>query len=817
MRKLPLWLAFFSIAPLAAETLCEMPKALFLSSKHIEGKGVGYHHGYTSLQAFFAPAYWVQGPFMPLLDFRVHIFNNGLPAANAGIGLRYLSKRTWGVNAFYDFRETDRKNYSQIGVGLESLGKVWDFRINGYLPIFEKTTSLYNTHFSHFSGHSMILSNRQQFAFKSLQAEIGTHAIKVRHRPAYLAMGPYYLAGHGKATWGGKGRFGFTFFDYMGVEASASYDSLFQWIGQGQISLTIPFGPKKSKPLRWSSSCPTEKQIARQACQRIDRNEIIPIDTRKVYTKAINPTTQEPYVFWFVNNESHSNGTYESPYPTLLQAQKASSTNDVIYVFPGNGTDQGMRDGFIMKDGQRLFGSGIKQSVPVLQSGATFSIAIPAETTTFPRIALSQTPVSERGVIVLADNCEVSGLHITSIDDFLGTKIGAIVGGPTDSAISQDPGVKNPWIHNNVIEGRYYQAAIYLHNSDNCIKIQNNQLSDIEAFCGISVLQDISPSSKKTTISHNTLLNLSGDGIYVQNAPDMLIENQTIKIVKNTVSNTAVNGISVVNMGDPLGSTIEKQSIKVSSNTISNVVDNGIFILNSDSMHIADQTITLCNNTISDCQTGRGIFFDNNGTRIVIDSQYTLIKKNTISNIALEGVLFLNYNEVDINEQTTLMEKNTANNCNVGGLAFSNSLTITSHNQVIGITNNTVSAAAAAGITFQNDGLTVENPPCVSIQNNLIDAALVDGLFITSYSDTQSNISLSNNTVTNTGSNRSLVVNTNNDSEICINITNNILDHDIVFVPLDTSNILVPPLENNQYEDIVGGYTPAPAGACDCQ
>lgn len=817
MRKLPLWLAFFSIAPLAAETVCEMPKALFLSSKHVEGKGVGYHHGYTSLEAFFAPAYWVQGRFLPLLDFRVHIFNNGLPAANAGIGLRYLSKRTWGVNAFYDFRETKRKNYNQISVGLESLGKVWDFRVNGYLPILQKTTSLYNTHFSHFSGHSMMLSNNQQFAFKSLQAEIGTHAIKVRHRPAYLAMGPYYLAGYGKATWGGRGRFGFDFFNYMRAEASVSYDSLFQWIGQGQIRLTVPFGPKKARSLKWSSSCRTEKQIARQAVQRIDRNEIIPIDTRTVYTKAINPTTNEPYVFWFVDNESHGHGTYESAYPTLLQAEHASSANDVIYAFPGNGTDKGMRDGIILKEGQRLFGSGVKQSVPVLQQGSIFSISIPKESSTYPLISLSETPVITRGIVVLADNCEVSGVHISSIDDFLGTKVGAIVGGPTANAISQDPGVKNPLIHNNVIEGTYYVAGIFLHNSNHSVTIENNQLSNIRAFSGISVLQDISPSTKKTKITGNTLDTMSGDGIYVQNGPDMLIENQTIIASHNTVINTSVNGISVANLGDPISSRIQEQSIKMISNTISNVADNGIFILNTDNIHIVDQTVAIAHNKISDCLTGRGVFFDNNGTSMVIDLQSTTIKKNTISDIALEGVLFLNYNEVAINTQNTTIDKNTMSTCAVGGLAFSNSLTITSQNQVATITNNTISSAAQSGITIQNDGLTIETPPCIFIQNNTLDGSAIDGFFITSFSDTRMNVNLSGNTVSNTAVNRSLVVNSNDVSEICMNITNNIFDKDIIFAPLDASNIDVAPLENNQYEDIIGGYNPVPAGTCDCQ
>lgn len=68
-----------------------------LSIRHIEGGGIGYSQGYTTLEGFFAPN--PEGlPLMPFLDLRGHVFNNGKMAANGGLGLRgILGSRAYGL------------------------------------------------------------------------------------------------------------------------------------------------------------------------------------------------------------------------------------------------------------------------------------------------------------------------------------------------------------------------------------------------------------------------------------------------------------------------------------------------------------------------------------------------------------------------------------------------------------------------------------------------------------------------------------------------------------------------------------------------
>ena len=68
---------------------------------------------------------------------------------------------------------------------------------------------------------------------------------------------------------------------------------------------------------------------------------------------------------WFVNNTSPApgSGTFESPFPTLIQAQDASAPNDIIYVFTGDGTDKGMNAGIMLQKGQQLFGASINHTI----------------------------------------------------------------------------------------------------------------------------------------------------------------------------------------------------------------------------------------------------------------------------------------------------------------------------------------------------------------------------------------------------------------------------------------------------------------------
>ena len=788
---------------------------LQITVKHIEGKGIGYRNGYSTLEGFFAPTHKIIGNWIPFIDARMHVFDNGNPAANAGGGVRYLSKRAWGLNTYYDFRKTSHKNYNQVSLGLESLGEIWDFRINGYLPILGKQSSVFDIKFDHFSGHSMILGRKKEFALKSIQAEVATHALKIRNAPAYLAAGPYYLAGSGETTWGGKARLAFNFFDHFTAEGIFSYDNLFKAICQGRVSLNLPLGPKR--PIPFSKK---ERKKLEYAHQRVDRNEIIPTDQARFNAVAIDPASQKPYVFWFVDNTStckgSCNGTFESPYPLLAQAENSAEKYNVIYVYQGNKTDRNLDTGFIMKDNQRLLGTGISQIFPTQQKHSILNVVVPSMTDHFPLITLNNVPDQNRGVIVLADSCEVAGIHITSTSNFLGKKLAAVLGGPADTVASPLLGVKNASIHNNVIEGTFYEGGIYLHNSTGSILVANNTLEGITALNAITSINDISHVKLSTNISDNIITTASESGIYFQNTTGTTVSNQTILIADNHIEGCKTNSISIVNNGDTLPSSIIKQDIQIIDNKIVKSGENGIFILNNKTASIASQTAIIQDNKVTTCDNGRGIYFFNNGTDMIIVSQTIEILSNITDDTSLEGIYVSNYNDILIKEQNTLISDNNINESQTTGLSFTNNLTITSQNQLAILQRNIITNSSEGGIYLQNQGPSTSSPLCLLIRDNIIDSSVSFGITTGTFSASTTNAAFNNNKTTNTKSAISLGLTSNNTSTLCVNITENTLDKNIVFDETITSELLVAPLVDNIFVDITGTYTPVPEGTCDC-
>ena len=226
--------------------------------RHVEGKGVGYSLGYTTIQVFFSPD---NEKCIPLLDLRGHIFDDGKFAANVGLGFRYPSSWVCGMNAYYDYRQTSHFHYNQFTLGLEALGTWIDFRLNGYIPVGKKQSIRKDRH-------------EQELAFKGVNAEMGIHLFKNDKTVLYGAFGPYYLEGNGRNAWGGEARFSVTFLDHVRFEVNGSYDSFFRWIGQGQISLMYFFG--NDKQLKHpQKTCYEERVLRDRVSQWIDRYEII--------------------------------------------------------------------------------------------------------------------------------------------------------------------------------------------------------------------------------------------------------------------------------------------------------------------------------------------------------------------------------------------------------------------------------------------------------------------------------------------------------------------------------------------------------------
>ncbi len=268
------------------------PHHMRVDARYTTPEGIGFNTGYTTLEGFFTTRFSCDDSWRPFLDLRGHAFDNGKFAANAGGGFRYLSgSRLWGLNAYYDYRNAKRQHYNQVAAGVECLGRVWDFRLNGYLPVGAKESPHYHTH-SQFQRSHLLIHYSRAFAMKGANAEVGAH-VNMESTPLYFAAGPYYLTSEHKTTWGGELRARIEFaYRYVRIEGMAAYDHFFKWIGQAQISVNVPFGPRIKTQDR--SCIPLLDQ---RSVQPVDRFEIIPQGKFRAVTRAIDPATGKPWVF----------------------------------------------------------------------------------------------------------------------------------------------------------------------------------------------------------------------------------------------------------------------------------------------------------------------------------------------------------------------------------------------------------------------------------------------------------------------------------------------------------------------------------------
>ncbi len=340
------------ITTILMTSLCAVDSELSL--RHRESQSVGYNQGYSTLDYSLTCE---QAKYEFLFNLRGHLFNDAKSAGNIGFGFRYFlneDSSRLGINLYYDFRDTSHFFAHQAAGGLEWVSREVDVRINGYLP-FGQQRSFHEYTFKGFSGNSVLVKRKLYATLPCVEGEVGTPLAK----PFYFAIGTYYLfpqSSHslrvGDAL-GAKVRFDVDLGRYLTLGALITHDRLFHTRVQGVLSLHIPLGPWKSK----------EKLKERPRDLQhlpIVRNEIIPVQSRRDSKIPFFSSKNELVRFVFIDNTAAplGNGTFERPFSSLKEAEALSQENDVLYVFPGDGTPRRMNEGIVLKEGQLLASSG---------------------------------------------------------------------------------------------------------------------------------------------------------------------------------------------------------------------------------------------------------------------------------------------------------------------------------------------------------------------------------------------------------------------------------------------------------------------------
>lgn len=509
---------------IADQIACEeTPKEASLTFRHREPNGIGYSPGYSSVDLFYAPD--TKSSAYPFIDLRSHFFNNGKVALNTGVGLRYLpdtSSVIVGGNLYWDFRQAKHTHFNQFGAGLEFLWPRWDIRINGYFPTNRKKHyhKYLNTVFQEFKGNNAYYVKKYELGMIGGDVELGYLLYNSKNFNWEGDAGFYYFNGDfNKHATGGLLRTKLFITDYVVLEGQVSYDNLFNWIGQGELSLRIPFG-KRVPRSTCRNLCPDDLlSLERKLVDKPQRFEIIVTKSVKKKHRVRGPQGNI-LNFVFVNNTSSSNGTIESPFPTLAQAQAASQPGDIIYIFPGDGTTTGMDTGINLQDNQSLVGSGVDFTL----STSLGTMTIPAQTSTTPTIT---APLNTR-VVFCANNNTINGLTIV---------------GQGSGRLIQTLGFNSGVISNNTLIGGVANTrAVDLQNTTgNFLVLNNTVLGDAVVFITSS---SGNTNSSNTQIMQNTI---NGSINMMFSSAETI---NTVYIQNNNVNSSVQLGVNVQQNGD---------------------------------------------------------------------------------------------------------------------------------------------------------------------------------------------------------------------------------------------------------------------------
>ncbi len=600
-------------------------------------KGLGYDHGYATLSTFISPS--GERPFQPFIDLRGHVFNDGKLAANAGLGGRYAcDKAIVGLNAYYDYRDTNQLgSQNQVGGGFELLSKWADLRINGYVPV-GNTTGKECPCFDHFACHSAFARQVVKASLADIDAEIGFYIPKLNYVDLYFAIGPYYLFEKTVCDyrlggeWGGRARVSLKVYDGITLGGDVTYDPIFNTKAQGWITLSFPFGPanRVQNSTRFTEKYPAPcdepaRQFARMT-QPVYRNEIIPVENK---TRIFDILCECccPSQIYFVNNCNCNEGcgTFENPFTTLIDAENNSCPSDIIYVFPGDGTSNGMDSGFIMKDCQRLISSAVPFDlcdicIPACTPGNLPVIENPNRTFTLTDPQTGSSITGGFGVL-MTDCTEVAGFCLDGTNK------------PNDQEITTGIGLfkGNSFIVRNNVISNFFGSGILSNGftpiengnvviNGNCI---NNLKSTPSFFSGSSnAIGGIFLIASNSTLSfcNNTIQDLkveSADDDVAIGAIIVQTNNSNVSFRNNCFRNFSTSSvdqdsdISGIIIGSNNNNTFCVQDnaflnfngSSIGENLSADCEISAIFIASLSSSSLKNDNFVICGNSFQDLTT----------------------------------------------------------------------------------------------------------------------------------------------------------------------------------------------------------------------
>ncbi|QDT91266.1 right-handed parallel beta-helix repeat-containing protein [Gimesia algae] len=501
------------------------------------GDTIGRIGGLSSLDGFLPLLEAEDGNWLTFLDARLLLDDqNQNLGSNVGLGARqYLPEwgRTIGGYVYYDTRDTGATNFSQVSGGIETLGDLWDARLNWYVPTGNRRALVGTTHTlggpSQFVGHYLyggILTRYYQAAMTGVDMEAGRKILTSHSMDVRAFAGWYHFQAPGsQQAWGWKTRVENRISDLIALNLGVQNDRVFNTTVNFSVSITWPSITGRRDGLK--ADIPARDRLGESP----ERLRSIVVDNQAIQDPngglLINPSTGNPYYFMHVASGGNSDGSYEDPYATLAAAfaDPRTQAGDVVVYDHRGDSETGT---FTLSSQTQVLSSGPTQFLNT-QIG---QVALPDSNTGLtPRIT---------GNFVLGSGSVLSGFNITS--------------GGADPAVMAD-GVQNITIANNTITNGS-TSGIAVANSQG-ITITNNTLQDVsDDAIGIE------NSSGNITVSHNTIKSVAtafdnAIDIELNGDADVTVDNNLI----SSLVQTSDNGINVSTTAGDITTRIRNNQI----------------------------------------------------------------------------------------------------------------------------------------------------------------------------------------------------------------------------------------------------------------
>ncbi len=333
---------------------------------------------------------------------------------------------------------------------------------------------------------------------------------------------------------------------YVFLEVSDSYDRIFHNRVQGTVNFSIPFGGKLCYPTK-SADCANVMDW--QAVLPVERQEIIVISKFKkkqtIDPVAINPVTGQPFFVIFVNNTNPNpnlgDGTFENPFVNLttndnssVNAQNVLNDGNILYVFAGDGSDTGMQGGGLqLQPNNRMLGSANSHLFQTTKGLLT----IPALTSLVPNVQGSSVTTAD--VILLANNCEVSGFNISQP---VGSTFACINGVPSSAPLINS-NINNNTLTNGQFAVIFGQASLP-NIATGTLLVENNAATGQNASSFAFQFQGVQNAA--ITFANNTtnLLNCTATNVQTLGGTTISMTNNTLDIAGTTGSGLRAVGIT---------------------------------------------------------------------------------------------------------------------------------------------------------------------------------------------------------------------------------------------------------------------------------